>query len=437
MNEKIGLPDLTRAIADKSNIDIKVCDSFLRELFSMIAQTLVSGENVKIKGIGTFKSIEVEQRKSVNVNTGQEMLIPGHRKVSFTPDKALAEAVNAPFAMFDAVELADDITEQILANVEVEEELPSEPQSIPPPLPEVETEPETEFNFEPEHELTYGPEPEADTSVDVRPVQEADLESVVEPLAQHNSKKEQEIEPDKVSNEDEASAPIPPSQDFRPTYTGEPYIYETEEDESRKSHFGKGFIIGLVSAIVAVVVIIVVWRFAAPASLVSLSEKFTGVSQSQTAEQVTGPVEVKAQAHPSSDKPHTVPDTAPKISPVSDGEAAYVPTPTSDADVAGVSVKTNPDEVKPSDTPKTEPKAYPDKITKKRYLTTMAREYYGNYHLWPFIYDYNKGLGHPDRIRPGTRIMVPTPKTLGIDPTDPAIIKKAKNRGIEIYNRYR
>lgn len=67
----------------------------------------------------------------------------------------------------------------------------------------------------------------------------------------------------------------------------------------------------------------------------------------------------------------------------------------------------------------------------------MAREYYGNYHLWPFIYDYNKGLGHPDRIRPGTRIMVPTPKTLGIDPTDPAIIKKAKNRGIEIYNRYR
>ena len=92
----------------------KSSEDFLKELFSLIAETLVSGENVKIKKLGTFKVIDVEPRKSVNINSGEEMLIPGHKKITFTPDKEFAEAVNSPFSAFESVEISDEVTDEML-----------------------------------------------------------------------------------------------------------------------------------------------------------------------------------------------------------------------------------------------------------------------------------------------------------------------------------
>ena len=78
-----------------------------------------------------------------------------------------------------------------------------------------------------------------------------------------------------------------------------------------------------------------------------------------------------------------------------------------------------------------------DTITKTRYLTTMAKEHYGNYNLWPYIYEENKAiLGHPDRIRPGTKVIVPPLSKYGVNPSDPDDIAKAKKKGVEIYARY-
>ena len=78
-----------------------------------------------------------------------------------------------------------------------------------------------------------------------------------------------------------------------------------------------------------------------------------------------------------------------------------------------------------------------DTITKTRYLTTMAKDHYGNYHLWPYIYMENqKFLGHPDRITPGTKVVVPPLSKYGVDPSNPEHIKKAKQLGIEIYKKY-
>ncbi len=79
-----------------------------------------------------------------------------------------------------------------------------------------------------------------------------------------------------------------------------------------------------------------------------------------------------------------------------------------------------------------------DTITKKRFLTTMAKEYYGDYNLWPFIYDENKAiLGHPDRIKPGTRVVIPPASKYGIDASNAACVAKAKRRGQQIYSKYR
>lgn len=94
--------------------------------------------------------------------------------------------------------------------------------------------------------------------------------------------------------------------------------------------------------------------------------------------------------------------------------------------------KNDPVPTAPSDKP-----VY-DTISKTRYLTTMAKDHYGNYHLWPYIYIENQSfLGHPDRIKPGTRVVIPDLSKYGVDPNNPSDIKIAKKKGIEIYSRYK
>ncbi|MDE5814326.1 MAG: hypothetical protein K2H72_08575 [Muribaculaceae bacterium] len=78
-----------------------------------------------------------------------------------------------------------------------------------------------------------------------------------------------------------------------------------------------------------------------------------------------------------------------------------------------------------------------DTISTTRYLTTMAKSHYGNFNLWPYIYEENKAiLGHPDRIRPGTPVVIPKLSKYGVDPNNSADIEKAKKMGVEIYARY-
>ena len=98
MSEKTNLQELIDKVALSTGADKRRCDGFVRALFEAIASALEVDGVAKIKGLGTFKLLTVEERKSVNVQTGEEVVIPMHTKVSFLPDKALKEAVNKPFA---------------------------------------------------------------------------------------------------------------------------------------------------------------------------------------------------------------------------------------------------------------------------------------------------------------------------------------------------
>lgn len=108
MKQKITFPTLVANLAISSGKSKKQCEDFLRELFNVIEETLTQDEPVKIKGLGTFKLIEVDSRKSVDVNTGEEIEIPGHKRISFIPAKELAEKVNEPFDMFESVEAPEE-----------------------------------------------------------------------------------------------------------------------------------------------------------------------------------------------------------------------------------------------------------------------------------------------------------------------------------------
>lgn len=78
-----------------------------------------------------------------------------------------------------------------------------------------------------------------------------------------------------------------------------------------------------------------------------------------------------------------------------------------------------------------------DKVTPSRFLIMMAREYYGNGDFWVYIYEENKAkLGHPDRITPGTTVLIPTLKKYGVDPGKPADVEQAKRLAKEVYSRY-
>ena len=147
MNEKTSLQDLAALVADKSGIAIKDVEYFLRELIETIQQALLNDETVRIKNLGTFKRLTVSARESVDVTTGNRVVIPAHYKVNFIPDNNLAQAINEPFAPFDPVELdttSDEASEPKEPKINtVNEEYRSERRSIPvePPRRSIPVEP--------------------------------------------------------------------------------------------------------------------------------------------------------------------------------------------------------------------------------------------------------------------------------------------------------
>ena len=125
MNAKLNMQHLVDLMAERNGTTKKSEEHFLKEFFALIQEGLLQDSYVKIKGLGTFKLMEVENRSSVNVNTGKPIDIEGHTKVSFTPDSELKELINKPFANFENVILHD---ESILKDTLVEE--PSEEEEM-------------------------------------------------------------------------------------------------------------------------------------------------------------------------------------------------------------------------------------------------------------------------------------------------------------------
>lgn len=158
MNERLTIQDLTDLLAARYGMTKKDAEAFVKEFFLLIEEALESEKYVKIKGLGTFKLIDVDSRESVNVNTGERFQIKGHTKVSFTPDINLRDTINKPFAHFETVVLNDStmLDDTPMEESDTEEETieqPEEQHIIPDdvmeeveklPEPIVEQEPKTE-----------------------------------------------------------------------------------------------------------------------------------------------------------------------------------------------------------------------------------------------------------------------------------------------------
>lgn len=108
MNERLYLQNFVDLLSEKHGMSKKDAEKFVKEFFLLIEEALEKDRSVKIKGLGTFKLVEVESRESVKVNTGERFQIEGYTKVSFVPDTSLRDIINKPFAHFETVVLNEN-----------------------------------------------------------------------------------------------------------------------------------------------------------------------------------------------------------------------------------------------------------------------------------------------------------------------------------------
>lgn len=136
MSNKISTQDLSDELALKTNKSKRAATSFVRTFFEHIYNKVLEEKVVKVKGFGTFKLVEVSDRESVNVNTGERIVIPGHSKVTFTPDNALRDRINKPFADFQTVIINPDTPleamEYLAGEEDTAENLPEPEEAVLP-----------------------------------------------------------------------------------------------------------------------------------------------------------------------------------------------------------------------------------------------------------------------------------------------------------------
>lgn len=195
--DKLTIQEIARVLVDKNGLTVQDANRFVQEMFSIIQQRLETDNLVKVKGLGTFKTISVEARESVSVRTGERVRIDSHTKVTFTPDTVMRELVNKPFSQFETVVLNDGVEFTDIPEEEEEPEIETLMEAEPEPEPIIEQEPEPEPVIEPEP--VFEPEPEPVVEPEPEPVIEPEPEPVVEP----------EPEPEPVVEAKPVAAPVP------------------------------------------------------------------------------------------------------------------------------------------------------------------------------------------------------------------------------------
>ena len=220
---KISLQDLASVLVERWHLGKKEASMFVNEMFFVIQKSLDEDKIVKVKGLGTFKIIDVDDRESVDVNTGDRVLIEGHGKITFTPDALMKELVNKPFSQFETVVLNEGVDFNDAAVNQPEEttgDVLGEIEDSSAPLVEFVDESHDEKSVELE-----SPKPE--------PVAVADLpkeeETATEDISEENTESDASQETPQEESE-EASEGIGASEEIEETEgTGE--SEETEETE--------------------------------------------------------------------------------------------------------------------------------------------------------------------------------------------------------------
>lgn len=462
MNNKVTFPELVEQVAQYANTSKRMSELFLKELFATISQSLIDGESVKVKGIGTFKLTEVSPRKSVDVNTGEEIEIPGHKKLSFAPDKDMAEAINQPFMHFETEILDDDVTDDQLAAIDagVPTEAPAEAAPV-----EEETDdttateaPAAEAPVAAEEEVVMPPvfvapveepeseEAETEAEAPVEPSEEVPAEEeapaevpVQEPADEpEEAVSEEEAEPEPVTEVEPSAVAEPEDEAEDAEVEGEPdaeaeMVSEELADERVGQEIDKrritrrslleGFVVGVVTTLIVTLFAYRLYLMKGYEATPADEEPFVehvSTDSVATPEQALAENSTEADA----DKQKTAEEQKKadeekkkaeeeKKKAEEEKQKAEAAKPTTASVAAGTT-----DTIKPGTN-----------------LYRMSRKHYGSDKFWVYIYEENKAkYPNPNTIPVGAVLHIPQLEKYGAKAGDPASFAATKKKQGEIFN---
>lgn len=386
------LPALVAALAERCGVGENIAEAYVSALTETVVNALRSDSIVKIKGIGTFRSDRAGN-------------------ITFDADAALADLINAPFSIFEPVEIDgtefEAETETIQAETEVAEEevvaeVADEPQpeaasvQEPPVLPAIpaEEEPIAEKDDNSEESETTREEPPVESGV-----KEPVVESKEEPVETEDNSEEAPA----ASEEFNAETEEYPAE-TEPPYAPEPQIVKVVVREHP-------WLTGILAGIAGILIGLVAGYFLYP----HLNLK--GVRNVElTAGNVNlteDPALRESECEPGADA-DSIATEQPQVS-----EAADSTVQPDDAEEAAAPTATAP--------------VVYDTIRGNRYLTTMARQHYGRKIFWVYIYEENKSvISDPDNIAPNTVVVIPPAEKYGIKAGDKISEQAAERKAVEI-----
>lgn len=440
MNNRLSIQDLALILSEQTGKSTEEALRFLQEFIAVVSEGVYNDKLVKVKGLGTFKIIRVEERASVSVNSGERFVIPSHYKFTFTPDKELKELVNKPFSLFDTVELneevdfsdvdvsaetsgaeeaADDSSEEILPDGIPEQAIEApqtpEPEVKPEPAVEEEAAPQEEAKAEPEAETETTPEPEVEAEPELKAEAETTPQEEVEaePKAETETMPEPEVEAEpepkieaETTPKEEAKAEPKPAEPVSSVSGYKEYRRKRRRSASRKLLFP-------IACLFVVIVLGIVY-------IVCLSGRTTVNKNWEPPMAEVGNPTPEAGMNP-------VPADSTGV------------TPPDSASLAADSVVAEPpvvEENQPEETPKSDILALVTIKAGDR-LASFAKQYYGHKFFWVYIYQYNQDIiSDPNNIPIGTELRIPDPGLYGIDATDRSSIDKAAALQSQILGKF-
>ena len=252
---KLTLNNIAKVLVEKNGLEPKEAMMFTTAMFDLIHDRLNEEGIVKVKGLGTFKMIRVEARESINVRTGERVLIDSHAKITFTPDAVMKELVNKPFSQFETVVLNDDVEFTDMKSEETTDETNNSEQSeslvdvvseggTPEPAPEPAPEPVVEVASEPAPEVA--PEPVAEPTPEPAPV------VAPEPVAEVAPEPAPVVAPEPTREVPEPTVPSADEESEENTSAVQTCYEEDEEESHWHRNIGWAFLVLVLMAASAV-----------------------------------------------------------------------------------------------------------------------------------------------------------------------------------------
>ena len=419
--EKISSQEIIDLVAAKSSVSKRAADEFLKVMISTIEEALLAGDMVKIKNFGTFKLQWNEARKSVNVQTGEDIILSGYHKVSFTPDAQLRDQVNEPFAHLEAVQLDGEPVETVIApetQIDPLRTLNEQASEIKNILDEIKG-----LSFKPQEFVNESPEIKIDVEIeepdDELPpqVQEELIPTIeIEEIEEKIEEQSETIQPEEQAESTQIEKPLAVEAEIEViAETGteiEPEsVRPPEIIKAKKRH---GWIWILLAVFLPGGVGLGFYCFYPPAKE-SVNRITTKISFNDMTTTISAWFSSKSQKV---DEPVTV----------------VIPKDTT-------AIDTISENIAPVDSLQIlfdNPRVFTEYLGTERIhsgsrLTMMSKRYYGSKDFWVYIYEANReNISDPDHIAVGTIIKIPKLDSKLIDTSNERCIQKAK----ELHDMY-